>query len=168
MTDIRLVRDLMTVGVTTCSPDTLITEIARTMLDTDLEALIVLDHDGHAVGVVTQNEVVRAYATDNRTQTAGDIMTEGVPEIPPDIPLVAAAQIMQDQGVRAFFLMHHSEGISYPAAVITYRHLLRHLAADDGSELKDLGVRAERVSPLETFIKRRDAARKRAVSPQEE
>ncbi len=168
MTDIRLVRDLMTVGVTSCSPDTLITEIARTMLDTDLEALVVLDHEGHAVGVVSQAAVVQAYARDDRRLTAGDIMREGVPEIPPDIPLAAAAQIMQDQGVRALFLMHHSDGISYPAAVIAYRHLLRHLAAEDSTDLKDLGIRAERVSPLDTFIKRRDAARKRAVSPQEE
>jgi CBS domain-containing protein len=95
MTDIRLVRDLMTVGVSTCSPDTLITEIVRTMLDTDLEALAVLDHDGHAVGVVSQDEVIRAYGRDDRTLKAGDIMHEGVPEIPPDIPVAAAAQIMQ-------------------------------------------------------------------------
>ena len=168
MTDIRLVRDLMTVGVTRCSPDTPITEIARTMLDTNLAALVVLDHDGHAVGVISQETLVQAYTRDDLTLTAGDIMHEGVPEIPPDIPLAAAAQIMQDQGVRALFLMHHSDGINYPAAVITYRHLLRHLAAEDSTTLKDLGIRAERVSPLDTFIKRRDAARKRAVSPQEE
>jgi hypothetical protein len=39
---------------------------------------------------------------------------------------------------------------------------LRHIAARDESELKDLGLAAERKSPLEQFIKRRDEARKKA------
>ena len=52
-----------------------------------------------------------------------------VPRVPPDIPLKTAAQIMQDQGVRVLFLTHHAGGIEYPAAYITYKHLLRHLAA---------------------------------------
>ena len=162
MTDVRLVRDLMTVGVPTCPADTLITEVARLILQEEWESIVVLNDEGHAVGVVSQDELVGAYAADSaRPLTAEEIMHEGVPEIPPDIPLTAAAQIMQDQKVRALFLMHHSDGISYPAAMLSYRHLLRHLAAQDQIELKDLGVRAERESPLETFIRRRDAARRR-------
>jgi predicted transcriptional regulator len=138
-------------------------------LNHDLEAVIALDAEGHAAGVVSQDELAQAYARDNRDRlTVEAIMRESVPQIPPDIPLAAAAQIMRDQGVRALFLMHHAEGISYPAAMITYRHLLRHLAARDRSELTDLGVRAEREAPLMSFIKRRDEARQRALSPEEE
>jgi CBS-domain-containing membrane protein len=169
MSDIRLVRDLMTVGVTTCAPETPIITVARLLLDDDLEAVIVLDWEGHAAGMISQDELVRAYARgETRGLTAEQIMREDVPEIPPDIPLTAAAQIMQDRGVRVFFLMHHSDGINYPAAMITYRHLLRHLAADQPDDLKDLGIRAEREAPLAAFLKRRDEARKRALSPQEE
>ncbi|OGO37085.1 MAG: hypothetical protein A2W35_02790 [Chloroflexi bacterium RBG_16_57_11] len=44
----ELVRDLMTVGVATCSPDTPIDDIARLLLDKGLEAVVVLDPvDGH-------------------------------------------------------------------------------------------------------------------------
>ena len=169
MSDIQLVRDLMTVGVTTCAPETPITAVARLLLDDDLEAVIVLDQEGHAAGMISQDELVRAYARgETRGLTAAQIMREDVPEIPPDIPLTAAAHIMQDRRVRAFFLMHHSDGINYPAAVITYRHLLRHLAAEQQDDLKDLGIRAEREAPLVAFLKRRDEARKRALSPQEE
>ena len=131
--------------------------------------MIALDAEGHAAGVVSQDELAQAYARDNRDSlTVEAIMRESVPQIPPDIPLAAAAQIMRDQGVRALFLMHNADGISYPAAMITYRHLLRHLAARDRSELTDLGIRAEREAPLMSFIKRRDEARQRALSPQEE
>jgi CBS domain-containing protein len=169
MSDIRLVRDLMTVGVTTCARDTPIAEVARSLLDGDLEAVIVLDEEGHAAGMISQDELVRAYAQDEaRSLTAEKIMREDVPEIPPDILLTAAAQIMQDRHVRVFFLMHHSDGIHYPAAMLSYRHLLRHLAAEAPDDLKDLGIRAEREAPLEAFMKRREEARRRALSPQEE
>jgi CBS domain-containing protein len=169
MTGIRLVRDLMTVGVKTCPPHTPVVEIAHLLLDQDLEAVVVLDQEGHAVGVVSRDELVRAYAReDGATLTAEAVMREGVHEIPPDIPLAAAAQIMQDLGIRVLFLMHNADGITYPAAMLSYKHLLRHLAAQDDADLKDLGIRAERESPIEAFIKRRDAARKQAQSHQEE
>jgi predicted transcriptional regulator len=169
MSNVRLVRDLMTVGVTTCAPETPITTVARLLLEDDLEAVIVLDQEGHATGMIGQDELVRAYARgETRSLTAEQIMREDVPEIPPDIPLTAAAQIMQDRRVRIFFLMHHSDGISYPAAAITYRHVLRVLAADQPEDLRDLGIRAEREAPLAAFMKRRDEARKRAIAPQEE
>jgi hypothetical protein len=86
-------------------------------------------------------------------------MCEGIPQVPPDIPIEAAAQIMQDKGVRALFLTHHAGGIEYPAAVITYRHLLRHLVANDENDLRDLGIKADRKLPLQAFVERRDAAR---------
>jgi hypothetical protein len=70
--------------------------------------------------------------------------------------------MMKDQGIRIAYMMHNSAGIIYPAAFISYRHILRHMAARDENELKDLGLAAERKSPIEQFIARRDEARKRA------
>jgi hypothetical protein len=45
--------------------------------------------------------------------------------------------------------------------VITYRHLLRHLAARNAEELHDLGMHAKRQSPMEAFIQRREEARRK-------
>ncbi|MEW5868235.1 MAG: CBS domain-containing protein [Chloroflexota bacterium] len=158
-----LVRDLMTVGVPTCAPETPLADIARFFVERGLEAVVVLNPaDGHALGVVSQEDLVRAYAhPQGQSLTAEQIMRDGMVQAPPDIPLAAAAQIMQDNGVRALFLVHHSGGIEYPAAMITYQHILRHMAARDREELRDLGMHAERQSPLETFIQRREAARSR-------
>jgi CBS domain-containing protein len=165
----RLVRDLMTVGVKMCKPDMPIDEVAHLLLQYNLEGLVVLDHDGHAVGVVTQDELVSAYARgDARSLTAGDIMRDDMPTLPPDIPLAAAAQLMQDMGVRIVFLMHNAAGIIYPAAMLSYRHLLRHLAAESADELRDLGIAAEREAPLETFKRRRDAARRQNMRSTQE
>jgi CBS-domain-containing membrane protein len=160
----QLVRDLMSVGVATCSPDTSISDIARLLVEKDLEAVVVLDPvEGHALGIVDQDDLVRAYNRgEARSLLAEDIMQDKVPQVPPDIPLTVAAQIMQDHGVRALFIMHHAAGIEYPAAFISYRHLMRHLAAKEGEDIRDLGIQAERQSPLDIFIQRREEARKRA------
>jgi len=164
----QFVRDLMSVGVATCSPETPVIQIAQILLDKNLEALVVLDEgEGHALGVIGQDELVKAFHHGNAEDLkAEDIMRDGTPQIPPEIPLTAAAQIMQDQGVRVLFIMHKAGGIEYPAAYISYRHLLRYLTAfKDGQwqsdALSDLGIKADRQSPLEIFIQRREAARER-------
>lgn len=159
-----LVRDLMTVGVLTCTPDATVAEIARLLLEYDLEGVIVLDHEGHAAGVVTQRELIGAYQHENpRALTAAAIMGEDVPELPPDIPLTAAAGLMRDQGWRVIFLMHNAVGISYPAAQLSYRHFLRHLAARSDTELADLGIHAARQSPMQLYAQKRDAARRQRL-----
>lgn len=158
-----LVRDLMTVGVPTCKWETPITDIARFLLEHHVEAMCVLDPEGHGIGVVGEEELVAAYGKENQDSLkAEDIMSEGVPELGADIPLTVAAQMMKDKAIRIAYMMHNAGGIIYPAAYISYRHILRHIAARDESELKDLGLAAERKSPIEVFIERRDEARRKA------
>lgn len=169
MSGIRLVRDLMTIGVPTCPAGTSLADLARLLLNADVETVVVLDHEGHAVGVAGQDELVRAYAHDDwQTVTAESIMCEELVEVPPEIPIAAAAQIMLDRGARAAYAMHNSEGIRYPAAVLSYHHLLRYMAAANDEDLADLGIRARRQSPIESFIQKRDAARQNAPRHQEE
>ena len=116
----ELVRDLMTVGVVTCSMNTPATTIAEGILEKDVEAVVVLDEEGHAHGIVGYNELAEAYGRgDYYDLTAEDILRDGVPTIPPDIPLAAATQLMRDSGERIYFLMHNAAGIIYPAAYIS-------------------------------------------------
>jgi CBS domain-containing protein len=161
----KLVRDLMSVGVQTCPPDMNVVELGRLFLEKNLEAVIVLDENGHAAGVVSLDDLIRAYAAGGyQAKTAEAIMEADVPTVPPEIPLATAAQIMLDKGARAVFMMHHAGGVIYPAAVLTYRHMLRHLAMKDDSELNDLGIKANRKAPLEQFIQRREEARRRNLN----
>jgi CBS domain-containing protein len=158
-----LVRDLMTVGVPTCKITTPVIEIARFLIENNIEEMVVLGDEGEGVGVCGYKELVGAYEREDvRKLTAEDIMTEGVPDLPSDIPLSLAAQLLQDKDIRVAYMNHNSAGIIYPAASLSYKHLIRHLAAENESELKDLGINAERKSPLEQFIERRDEARKQA------
>lgn len=159
----ELVRDLMTVGVPTCKTTTPIVEIARFLIENNIEEMVVLGDEGEGVGVCGYKELINAYEREDvRKLTAEEIMTEGVPELPSDIPLTLAAQLLRDKDIRVAYMNHNSAGIIYPAASISYKHLVRHLAAEDESDLKDLGINAERKSPLELFIERRDEARRQA------
>ena len=158
-----LIRDLMTVGVPTCKTSSPVVEIARFLVEHNIEEMVVLGSEGEGVGVVGYEELVDAYGREDvQSLTAEDVMREGVPELPADIPLTAAAQMMKDKRIRAAYMTHNSAGIIYPAAMISYRHIVRHLAAKDESELKDLGLAAERKSAVELFVERRDEARKKA------
>jgi CBS domain-containing protein len=150
----ELVRELMTVGVLTCSQDTPVRQIAEALLEKDVEAVVVLDDEGHGIGIVGRDQLVRAYAFGSYDSlTALEIMEDGIP---------------QDQGRRIFFLMHNAGGIIYPAAYISYKHFLRHIQSENGEELKDLGIDAARTSPLEAFRERRDANKKKAGNTQVE
>lgn len=152
----------MTVGVPTCAPDDLIIDLARLALEKGFEAFVVME-DGHALGVIGERELVAgAIHEEAQHLTAEQVMREGVPQVPPDIPLSAAAMLMGDLGVQTLFLMHHAGGIEYPAAYISYRHFIRLLAAESDEELSDLGIYADRQPPLQEFIQRRDAARRSA------
>jgi CBS domain-containing protein len=158
-----LVRDLMTVGVPTCKRSTPVNEIARFLLENNVEGMCVLDDEGQGVGVVGWEEMVIAYSREDiRVLTAEEVMREGMPTLKADVTLALAAQFMRDQKTRIAFMTHNAAGIIYPAAYITYRHLIRHLAAKDEQELEDLGIEAKRESPIETFVRRRDAARRKA------
>lgn len=161
----RLVRDLMTVGVLTCGPATSLANLARLFLESGIQNEIVVLDEGHGIGVVGQQEVIAACLREQPCHlTAADVMREGVPQIPPDIPLEAAAQVMNDLGVRSLYLMHHAGGVEYPAAVISYWHFLRYLVAEKAEDLSDLGIYAQRKAPLDAFIQKRDDARRRAAS----
>lgn len=159
----KLVRDLMKVGVQTVPATASVPDVARLILEKNLEGVVVLDEEGHGVGVVARDDLIAAYDRDNvRDLTAEDVMSEGVPQVPPDIPLAAAARLMHDKGWHIVFLMHNAGGIIYPAASLSYTHLIRCLAARDNSDLQDLGIAAARQSPIDTFKAKVEAAKREA------
>ncbi|MBN1304641.1 MAG: CBS domain-containing protein [Anaerolineales bacterium] len=158
-----LVRDLMTVGVPTCKISTPLVDIAQFLLDNHLDEMVVLGEEGEGQGIVGYEELIDAYTKDDyRSLTAEEVMREGVPELPPEIPLEAAAHLMKDLGIRAAYMNHNSAGTVYPAAYISYKHLVRYLAARDEKDLEDLGISARREAPVQTFVRRRDEARRKA------
>jgi predicted transcriptional regulator len=154
----------MTVGVETCGANSTVVDLVHLMLSKDLEGVVVINDEGHAIGVVTISDLVRVYGQKGyEERIAEEVMTPGLLQVPPDIPITVAAQMMQDNNTRVAYMMHHAGGVEYPAAKLTFKHFLRHMAAEEWKELSDLGIHAEREAPLDTFLKRREQARKQNI-----
>ena len=64
---IKLVRDLMHIGVITCRADMPLVEAVAILLRENLESLVVLDENGHAVGLLGRSEVITAYGRSGAT-----------------------------------------------------------------------------------------------------
>ncbi len=144
-----LVRDLMRVGVPTCSEDTPLKDAARLLVERNVSALIVLDEDANMVGWICEQHLARVVDRDHARLTASDVMNEHVPEILPDVPAAAAAHLMLDRGLRQLFVTHHAGGIKYPAAVITLQDVCRMVAGMERAP--GVGVGAERPTAVDLF-----------------
>lgn len=156
---VLMVRDIMTVGVPTCSPETPIIELIEVMVKKSLEAIVVQNIESHAIGYISKDVLIKVYTAGNyETQKAEDVMIHDLPQLPPDIPITTAAQMMIDMNVRVVYMTHRAGGIEYPAAQLTYDHIIAHMANKDGEPPSTVGIQAERKSPIDLFIERRDAA----------
>ena len=123
----KLVRDIMKIGVPTCTLETSLSEVAKIMARDQSDALIVMDESG-ACGVVTQSDLVRAYSRNFELLAAKDVMTDRIISIAPETALTAAANLMQDEQVHQVFIMHEHPGPSRPSAVVTMRAIVREMA----------------------------------------
>ena len=113
-----LARDLMTVGVPTCKTSTPLRDVARFLIEHNVEEMVVLDEEGHGVGVVGHEEIIaRAGAEGAGDLAAEDIMSEAVTELQADLPIAAAAQLLKDKGVRVGYMLHNAAGITYPGCL---------------------------------------------------
>lgn len=118
-----LVRDVMTIGVPTCRGDercgAMAARLAR--LPNQPEVAVVLDDDGMSAGWVSRAALEGA----DPASTVDSVMDEDIPEVPPDIPALAALQILRDRGLTHAFLMHSWPGEPRPSAVLALSTLER-------------------------------------------
>lgn len=75
------VAEVMHTGVIGCLASTPMSEVTQSMIDHHIDALVVLDNDGQAVGVISQTDIVMASQSRSRTDllkaSAKDLMTQG-------------------------------------------------------------------------------------------
>lgn len=140
----RLVRDIMKIGVPTCTRDMKLPEVAQIMARENADALIVMDEYG-SCGVLSQSDLVRVFPRNYALISAGDVMTEKIISIDPETPITTAANMMQEEKVHQLFLMHEHPGPSRPSAVITMRAVVREMAGlkPERLELRKVGTKKD-------------------------
>jgi CBS domain-containing protein len=97
------VQQIMTARPRCCSPDAMLSEAARTMLETDVGQIPVIDGKRKVVGVITDRDiVVRCVATggDPQNTSMQSCMTTPALTLTEDATLEECARLMAGQQVR--------------------------------------------------------------------
>ena len=100
------VRDWMHLGVIACSPDTPAEEVASAMAAHDVSALVVLDADGYAVGLISRTDLVNAtfvqpYLRHWRGLSARHLMSSPVISVREDAPVEQAIALIRERKMSA-------------------------------------------------------------------
>lgn len=126
----KFVRDVMSRSVVTCTPETSVREAARRMTDHHLSALVVVDEaSGELEGIVSRSDLAHAYGKDYDAVKVESIMTHDVETIIPDIPVLAAVQIMLDHNIDRLVIMHAKPAPQRPVGVLSLSAVVRDIAS---------------------------------------
>ena len=141
------VRDVMTYLVVTFRPEDKITEAARRLMSNRISGAPVM-HDGRLVGIVSEADILKAYAPANRdtrsvsphpltalflgaprrdaeSTSVGDVMTTHVFSIGPDASIWEAASEIDRRGVRRLPVVDQD---GYVIGVVARSDLIRCMA----------------------------------------
>lgn len=134
----RLVKEIMQRMLLTCLSNTPIDRVARRMNDYRVHALVVVDDDGYAIGIVSQTDLLIAHC---RTETelsecitAGDIMTPAVITCTPETTIFDAVTTMTRHHIHRLVVVKPHTSKLYPLGVISMTDIIRHLLNDSSDE----------------------------------
>ncbi|HEX2971232.1 MAG TPA: CBS domain-containing protein [Tepidisphaeraceae bacterium] len=101
----RVVRDVMTVDVEVCNPNTELYYVARMMAERDIGAVPVVESTNtmHPIGIITDRDiVVRVIAKreDLNAMKAADCMSTGLLTVDPESDLLECMRTMEERQVR--------------------------------------------------------------------
>jgi len=120
----------MSRSVVTCTPETSVHEAARRMTEHRLSALVVVDKaSGELEGIVSRSDLARAYEKDYDAVKVESVMTQDVETIIPDIPVLAAVQIMLDRNIDRLVIMHAKPAPQRPVGVLSLSAVIRDMAS---------------------------------------
>ena len=122
-----LVRDLMQIGVPACEINASLIDVAQLLSEEARDMLVVMG-EGGVEGVVSQSDLARAFISDYKSLTAKDIMSPGMFSVPPDMPILAAVELMLEKGVHQVLVVPHNGETSAPVGVFSKRHLIEMMA----------------------------------------
>lgn len=129
----KTVADWMHRGVISCHPDTSVEKVAQTMADRDVSALVVVNEEGDALGVISRTDLVNArfvqpYWKHWPGMTAGHLMSRPVISVPPDTPIREAARLLQNKQVHRLVVVEQQGVHLRPIGILSVTDLTNHLA----------------------------------------
>ena len=126
------VRDWMHEGVLTCQPDTPVEQVAETMRAHDVSALVVVDGDGYAIGVISRTDLVNAtfvepYLRHWRGLAARHLMSSPVISVRADARVEEAGRLIRARQIHRVVVTEVCGTRERPVGILSVTDLVRHL-----------------------------------------
>ena len=128
----QTVRDWMHPGVITCRPDTPVDQVAATMDEKDISALVVVDEADNAIGVISRTDLVNArfiqpYLKHWRGMSAEHLMSKPVISVSPDTQIKEAVAVLQERRIHRLVVVEQHAGRVRPIGILSVTDLARHM-----------------------------------------
>ena len=124
------VSDLMHRGIISCTPDDVLGTVAKIMVDKEIHAVVVMDGQGKAIGVVSQTDMVLARQgrspQEARSMRAGDIMTPGCATCDAEMLLSDAVSLMTGRRMHRLVVTENDR----PVGVISMTDVVRKIIGE--------------------------------------
>ena len=124
------VRDLMHLGIISCTPDDSVGTVAKIMVDKEIHAVVVMDDQGQAVGVVSQTDMVLARQgrtpEQARTMLAREVMTPGCATCDADMLLSDAVSLLTARRMHRLVVTENEQ----PVGVISMTDVVRKIIGE--------------------------------------
>lgn len=129
----RLVGEVMHHGVLTCRRDTPIQDVARTMSENDVSALVVVSDEGNMAGLISRTDLVNArlyeqYWKHWRGLTASHIMVTDVVAVRREDTTQQASKLMMERRIHRVVVIEEAGEGSKPVGILSVTDLVRDIA----------------------------------------
>jgi len=124
MSDKR-VGDLMHRGIIACKPETPMDEVVRIIIEKDVHAIIVMDDDYQALGIISHRDIIRLYGEDLSQRTASEVMSSPVLDIEIDRPAELAARKMLEQAVHHLLVVEIEQDHRNAVGIVSTTDLVK-------------------------------------------
>lgn len=139
----RRVADVMNGAVINVSDEATLEDAIERMRASHISALVVTDHSGHMVGVISQTDLLHAWRSGNAdalTQPVSQHMTRNVVSCSPHKPLSYAMQLLNEHQIHRLVVVETHDGGRFvtdrmmPVGVLSQTDIVRALAEQTSSE----------------------------------
>lgn len=137
MSEMKVVGDWMHRGVIVCSPETPADDVAATMATRDISALVVVDADGYAVGLISRTDLVNAtfvqpYLRHWRGLSARHLMSSPVISVREDTPMEPAIALIRERKIHRVVVTVAEGGRERPVGILSVSDVVARLGRIDG------------------------------------
>ncbi len=139
----RRVADVMNPAVINVSDEATLEDAIERMRASHISALVVTDHSGHMVGVISQTDLLRAWqngSADALTQPVSQHMTRDVVSCAPHKPLSYAIQMLNEHQIHRLVVVETHDGGRFvtdrmmPVGILSQTDIVRALVGQGSTE----------------------------------